>query len=161
MTEIVVYIRKYYFNLNQSIMRFNLKTPIKLTMLLLAMTFVKLSFAQEATPQQIDQRIYQIIQNTSAERIEADIRTLANFGTRNTFSDTVSNTRGIGAARRWIKAEFEKISAECDNCLEVFYQKDFVEKTEGSQVPHSAWIVNVVAVLRGTGLSRFICDDVR
>lgn len=131
-------------------MSFNYKTPMKLTMLLLALTIVNFSFAQESTPPQIDQRIYQIIENTSADRIEADIRTLANFGTRNTFSDTVSNTRGIGAARRWIKAEFEKISAECGDCLEVFYQKDFVEKTEGSRVPHSAWIVNVVAVLRGT-----------
>lgn len=131
-------------------MPFNYKTSIKLTMLLLAMTIVNLSIGQESTPPQIDQRIYQIIENTSADRIEADIRTLANFGTRNTFSDTVSNTRGIGAARRWIKAEFEKISADCGDCLEVFYQKDFVEKTEGSRVPHSAWIVNVVAVLRGT-----------
>jgi len=119
-------------------------------MLLLTLLIVNVSFAQELTPPQIDQRIYQIIENTSADRIEADIRTLANFGTRNTFSDTVSNTRGIGAARRWIKAEFEKISSECGNCLEVFYQKDFVEKTEGSRVPHSTWIVNVVAVLRGT-----------
>ena len=131
-------------------MSFNYKTAMKLTMLLLALTIVNFSFAQESTPPQIDQRIYQIIENTSADRIEADIRTLANFGTRNTFSDTVSNTRGIGAARRWIKAEFEKISVECGDCLEVFYQKDFVEKTEGSRVPHSAWIVNVVAVLRGT-----------
>jgi len=131
-------------------MPFSYKTPIKLTMLLLTLLIVNVSFAQELTPPQIDQRIYQIIENTSADRIEADIRTLANFGTRNTFSDTVSNTRGIGAARRWIKAEFEKISSECGNCLEVFYQKDFVEKTEGSRVPHSTWIVNVVAVLRGT-----------
>jgi peptidase M28-like protein len=131
-------------------MPFSYKTPIKLTMLLLVMSIVNFSIAQDAAPPQIDQRIYQIIDNTSADRIEADIRTLANFGTRNTFSDTVSNTRGIGAARRWVKSEFEKISAECGNCLEVFYQKDFVEKTEGSRVPHSAWIVNVVAVLRGT-----------
>ena len=98
-------------------MSFNYKTAMKLTMLLLALTIVNFSFAQESTPPQIDQRIYQIIENTSADRIEADIRTLANFGTRNTFSDTVSNTRGIGAARRWIKAEFEKISAECGDCL--------------------------------------------
>ena len=131
-------------------MRFSSKTPIKLTMLLLAMIFVNISFAQESSPPQIDQRIYQIIENTSADRIEADIRKLANFGTRNTFSDTVSNTRGIGAARRWIKAEFEKISAECGNCLEVFYQKDLVKKVDGGRVPHDAWIVNVVAVLRGT-----------
>ena len=53
---------------------------------------------------QTDTRIYNIIENSSAERIEKDIRTLANFGTRHTLSDTVSQTRVIGAARRWIKA---------------------------------------------------------
>ena len=36
----------------------------------------------------------------SAQRIEKDIRTLADFGTRHTLSDTVSHVRGIGAARR-------------------------------------------------------------
>ena len=72
------------------------------------------------------------------------------FGTRNTFSDTVSDKRGIGAARRWIKSEFEKISADCDNCLEVFYQKDFVTKEGNSRVPKDAWVVNVVAIQKGT-----------
>ncbi|MBT8297219.1 MAG: peptidase M28, partial [Maribacter sp.] len=51
---------------------------------------------------QTDSRIYEIINAVSAERIEADITKLANFGTRHTLSDTVSQTRGIGAARRWI-----------------------------------------------------------
>ena len=106
--------------------------------------------AQQTAPPQTDARFYDIVQSASPDRIEADIRKLISFGTRNTFSDTVSQTRGIGAARRWIFSEFEKISKECGGCLEVFYQKDFVEKTEGSRVPHSAWIVNVVAVLRGT-----------
>lgn len=106
-------------------------------------------YSQQAPPA-IDTRIYEIVENVSAERIEADIRTLANFGTRNTFSDTVSNTRGIGAARRWIKAEFEKISAECGGCLEVFYQRDLVTTEMGNRIPKDAYIVNVVAVLRGT-----------
>src|SRR4029079_10818584 len=47
----------------------------------------------------------------SAERIEARIRKLVSFGTRNSLSGTDSATRGIGAARRWIKAELEKCSA--------------------------------------------------
>ncbi|HAA16392.1 MAG TPA: peptidase M28 [Cytophagales bacterium] len=97
-----------------------------------------------------DSRMYDIIEAVSAERIEADIRTLAGFGTRNTFSDTVSDTRGIGAARRWIKAEFDKISADCNGCLEVFYQKDLVTKEGNDRVPHDAWVVNVVAIQRGT-----------
>lgn len=98
---------------------------------------------------QIDTRIYDIINGVSAERIEKDIRILANFGTRNTFSDTVSNTRGIGAARRWIKSEFDRISKECKNCLEVFYQKDYVTTNEGERVPKDTWIVNVAAIQRG------------
>lgn len=108
------------------------------------------SFAQQAVPPQTDLRMYDIINAVSAERLENDIRILANFGTRNTFSDTVSNTRGIGAARRWIKAEFDKISKACNNCLEVFYQKDLVTKEGNPRVPKDAWVVNVVAIQRGT-----------
>ena len=99
---------------------------------------------------QTDQKIYNIINSVSSERIEADITTLANFGTRNTFSDTVSNTRGIGAARRWIKSEFETISKDCNSCLNVFYQKDFVKAEGNDRVPKDTWIVNVAAVQKGT-----------
>ncbi|PRX51926.1 M28 family metallopeptidase [Salegentibacter salegens] len=104
----------------------------------------------QQTNAQTDQRIYEIIENVSADSIEADIRKLAGFGTRNTFSDTVSDTRGIGAARRWIKSEFDNISNNCDNCLDVFYQKDFVTTEDGERIPHDAWVVNVVAVQKGT-----------
>ena len=110
--------------------------------------YILLSFliSSLATIAQTDKRIYEIIQNTSAKNIEADITTLVNFGTRNTFSDTISNTRGIGAARRWIKKEFDKISENCNNCLEVFYQKDFVTAEGKKSVPKDTWVVNVVAV---------------
>ena len=99
---------------------------------------------------QTDEKIYDIIHAISAERIKSDVKTLTQFGTRNTFSDTISNTRGIGAARRWIKSTFESISKDCNNCLEVFYQKDFVTKKGNSRVPHDAWVVNVVAIKKGT-----------
>ncbi|TWO31976.1 M28 family peptidase [Seonamhaeicola sediminis] len=95
-------------------------------------------------------QLYNIIDSISAKRIEKDIQTLVDFGTRNTFSDTLSNTRGIGAARRWIKSEFESISKACNKCLEVFYQKVFVTKEGHSRVPHDAWVINVVAIQRGT-----------
>ncbi|MBE7640155.1 M28 family peptidase [Salegentibacter sp. BLCTC] len=104
----------------------------------------------QQTNAQTDQRIYDIIENVSADSIEANIRKLAGFGTRNTFSDTVSDTRGIGAARRWIKSEFDYLSKNCDNCLDVFYQKDFVTTADGDRIPHDAWVVNVVAVQKGT-----------
>ncbi len=95
-------------------------------------------------------RIYDIINSISSERIEADITKLAGFGTRNTFSDTLSNTRGIGAARRWIKSEFESISEACNNCLNVFYQKDLVKAEGNRRIPMDTWIVNVAAVQKGT-----------
>ncbi|NNG10027.1 MAG: peptidase M28, partial [Arenibacter sp.] len=77
---------------------------------------------------QTDPRIYDIIDDVSAERIKKDISTLVDFGTRHTLSDTLSNNRGIGAARRWIKNEFSTISKGCNDCLEVSYQRNFVEK---------------------------------
>ena len=61
--------------------------------------------------------------NISEDRLKNDIQTLVNFGTRHTHSDTISETRGIGAARRWIKKEFELISNDCGECLEVFFKK--------------------------------------
>jgi Zn-dependent M28 family amino/carboxypeptidase len=94
-------------------------------------------------------QIYGIINSISAERIEKDITTLTNFGTRHTLSDTTSNTRGIGAARRWIKSEFESISNDCANCLEVSYQKNFIEKDD-KRIVNDVWIVNVLAIQRGT-----------
>jgi hypothetical protein len=115
------------------------------------------SLLTTVTFSQTDGRIYDIIESVSSERLQKDITTLANFGTRNTFSDTVSNTRGIGAARRWIKSEFETISKECKNCLQVFYQKDYVTTNVGERVPKDSWIVNVVAIQKGTKYpNRFI-----
>lgn len=106
---------------------------------------------------QVDLRVYDIINAVSEERIKEDITTLANFGTRNTFSDTISNTRGIGAARRWIKEEFETISKTCNNCLDVFYQKDFVTKEGNNRVPKDAWVVNVVAIQKSkTPSNRYV-----
>ena len=96
--------------------------------------YLLLSLASLSGFSQVDTRLYDIINNVSEERIKNDITKLAGFGTRHTLSDTLSDTRGIGAARRWIKNEFDKISQECGNCLEVFYQKDFVKKGTGARI---------------------------
>jgi hypothetical protein len=99
-------------------------------------------------PPQVDPRIYDIVSAPSAQRLEADVEALVGFGTRNTFSDTLSETRGIGAARRWIKSQFDQISADCGGCLEVSYQRMLVPAS--GRVPEDTWIVNVVAIQRGT-----------
>lgn len=91
--------------------------------------------------------LQEIANSTSAERIEQDIIKLVGFGTRHTLSDTVSDTRGIGAARRWIKEEFEKISEECGDCLEVFYVRHMVDGE--NRIPKPVEVVSVVAVQKG------------
>jgi len=106
---------------------------------------------------QTDSKIYDIIDSVSEERIRNDVKTLADFGTRHTLSDTISETRGIGAARRWIKSEFNTISSNCNGCLEVFYQKNLVPKGDNSRIVNDVWVVNVVAIQRGTKFpNRFI-----
>ena len=112
--------------------------------------FTLLSSATLTLSAQTDKRLYDISEAISAERIQSDIKTLTEFGTRHTLSDTVSKKRGIGAARRWIKAEFEQISKDCGDCLEVFYQKTLVEKGTNERIIHDVEVVNVVAIKRGT-----------
>ncbi len=97
---------------------------------------------------QDQQPLHAIAAAVKAERIQADIETLVGFGTRHTLSDTVSDTRGIGAARRWIKAEFEKISADCGGCLEVYYQSRVISGTP--RIPDPVEVVSVIAVQRGS-----------
>lgn len=83
----------------------------------------------------------------SAQRIEADIRTLVGFGTRHTLSDTRSSKRGIGAARRWIRSEFERISAQCGGCLEVMEVSGTISGEK--RIPDPVEVVNVIAIQRG------------
>ena len=104
---------------------------------------ISLAFGQQ------DARMYDIIEAVSANRIITDVETLANFGTRHTLSDTLSETRGIGAARRWIKKSFTQISADCGNCLEVFEQKNMF-KADGRRLTRDVWINNIVAIQRGS-----------
>jgi len=105
------------------------------------------SASSEAAPPSSQPLLYDIGRAPSAARIEADVRTLVAFGTRHTLSDTKSKTRGIGAARRWVHAEFERISAQCGGCLEVL---DVSETITGEpRVPGPTEVVNVIAIQRG------------
>lgn len=84
----------------------------------------------------------------SAADIERDIRTLVGFGTRHTLSETASETRGIGAARRWVFDEFSRISKACGGCLEVRYVSGTVQGE--TRIPGPVEVVSVVAIQRGT-----------
>jgi len=93
------------------------------------------------------QKLHDISSKISDKNIEKDIRTLVGFGTRHTLSETASDTRGIGTARRWIKAEFEKISKDCNGCLEVYFQKETIKDTP--RIKDATEVVSVIAIQRG------------
>lgn len=103
--------------------------------------------SQDAPPSEV-QKIYDIAVAPSPERIRSDIQTLVDFGTRHTLSETESDTRGIGAARRWIFNEFEKISADCGGCLEVMYVSDTIEGE--TRIPEPTEVVSVLAIQKGS-----------
>ncbi|MDQ3027076.1 MAG: M20/M25/M40 family metallo-hydrolase [Pseudomonadota bacterium] len=89
--------------------------------------------------------IEKIVADVSARRIEATIRKLVSFGTRNSLSDPEHPSRGIGAARRWIFEEMRRCGSER---LEVAFDEHLVEP--GPRIAKPTRIVNVVATLPGT-----------
>ena len=99
-----------------------------------------------------DPQIAAALLQISAQRIQANIEKLVSFGTRSTISaqDPASITAGhsIGAAREWIKSEFERYSKDCGGCLEVKTDSFSEEPTE--RIPKATEITNVYAVLKGT-----------
>ncbi len=83
-----------------------------------------------------------------AAELKSTITHLVGFGTRHTMSDATSPTRGIGAARRWVKSRFDDIGAACGGCLTVVTPEQTVT---GERVPTPTLIQNVMGIQRGTG----------
>ena len=95
-----------------------------------------------------DPEIVKMVREVSAKNIEATIRKLVSFGTRNTLSSQDDPKRGIGASRDWIYGEFQRISSDCGGCLQVSKQS-FVQP-KANRVPEPTTLTNVIAVLKGT-----------
>ena len=92
-----------------------------------------------------------VLADISAQRIEQRIRTLVDFGTRHTASETASDTRGIGAAPRWIERELRACSRDTGGALQV-QMRSHVEPA-GRRLSKPTEIVNVVATLPGASAS--------
>ena len=92
--------------------------------------------------------IEKMLTEVSAARIEARIRKLAGFGTRNTLSETESETRGIGAARRWIKRELDECSKASGGRLDVAFDAHIAPVSPRIAKPTE--LINVVATLHGS-----------
>ncbi|MBX9614107.1 MAG: M20/M25/M40 family metallo-hydrolase [Caulobacteraceae bacterium] len=107
------------------------------------------SAASAQTPATTDHPLlHQLPTAVSADRLRADVEAMVSFGTRHTLSETASDTRGVGAARRWVEREFQSISRDCGGCLQVVLPAQTV--TALPRIPNPTEVVNVVAIQRGT-----------
>ena len=96
-----------------------------------------------------DPEIKKMVSEVSATNMEATINKLVSFGTRHTLSDTKSNTRGIGAAQRWVKAEFDKYALASNGRLTAKIDY-FTVKADGKRIVTDSQLGNVMATLKGT-----------
>src|SRR5881275_1141880 len=110
----------------------------------------KREFPQPKLP--ADPKIAAALKEISPQQIQGTIEKLVSFGTRLTLSaqdpGSIAAGHGIGAAREWIKSEFDRYSHDCGGCLEV--RTDTFTQPAADRIPKPTEIANVYAVLRGT-----------
>ena len=92
-------------------------------------------------------QISKIVAEVDPRNIENTIRKLVSFGTRNTLSDQNNPNRGIGAARDWLYAEFQKAAAASGGRMTV--EKQTFEQPKAVRVPQPTMLTNIVATLKG------------
>ena len=115
---------------------------------LAAVTLTLVATSVQAQPQPTEHALlHQIAAEVSAERQHAIIAKLVSFGTRHTLSDTKSDTRGIGAARRWVAGQFAAMSKDCGGCLTVETPSQVFT---GRRIPQPTEVMDVLAIQRGT-----------
>lgn len=95
-----------------------------------------------------DPVIHEMLAEVSEQNIRSHVRRLAEFGTRHTLSETDSDTRGIGAARRWIHQQFESYRTKSGDRLRVELQS-FIQPADGRRITRDVEIINVIATLPG------------
>jgi Zn-dependent M28 family amino/carboxypeptidase len=114
--------------------------------------FVAALLAGQNSPAYVDPQIKGALNEISAGQIQSNIEKLVSFQTRSTLSAqdpaSIAAGRGIGAAREWIKSEFERYSRECAGCMEV--KTDSFTQPVGQRIPSPTRLTNVYAVLKGT-----------
>lgn len=75
-------------------------------------------------------------------KLRATVERLVSFGTRHTASSATDPKRGIGAARNWTAAAFEKLGLTVDRPARRF---------DGPRAPNGVIVENVLGIQRGTG----------
>ncbi|RDV14360.1 M20/M25/M40 family metallo-hydrolase [Pontibacter diazotrophicus] len=111
------------------------------------LTSPTLSIAQEPVRQ--DDEIKQMVNQLSAQNLEQLVQRMVDFGTRHTLSTTTSKKEGIGAAREWVKSEFEQYAKASNGRMTVEMDR-FIVKADGRRIPQDVEMANVMAILKGT-----------
>jgi hypothetical protein len=120
---------------------------ILFTVLLSVLSLPGSNAQQVQVSSKLNPQIEKIVSEISAKNIEASIRKLVSFGTRHTMSSQDDPNRGIGAARRWIKAEMDRYSQESGGRL-IVTEDEFMQPPSG-RITKETKLVNVVATLPG------------
>lgn len=107
------------------------------------------AFSQSTVIIQKDPQIEKMVSEVSADSLQATIKQLVSFGTRNTLSSTTDPKRGIGAARNWILSRFNSFAAASGGRLTARLDTS-TYVADGRRVDVTTVLANVVATLRGT-----------
>ena len=99
------------------------------------------------TPSDDHALLRQVVSEVSQDQLHSTIQHLVGFGTRHTMSDTRSNRRGIGAARRWVASQFQAMSRQCGGCLQIEMPS---QSFTGDRLPTPTEVMDVLAIQRGT-----------
>jgi hypothetical protein len=102
---------------------------------------------QLASANPFNESLCDIVEAPKADSLLQLIETLASFGTRHTWSDTISSQRGIGAARRWAFERFTAISQRRNGRLLPAYLSFDINNNNCGALADTK---NVLAVLPGS-----------
>jgi Zn-dependent M28 family amino/carboxypeptidase len=104
--------------------------------------------AADVPPAPAPAGLSELIDAISTDELHSTIAKLVGFGTRHTLSDTKSDKRGIGAARRWVKSRFEALAKDCGGCLQIETPAQTV--SDGKRILQPTEVMDVIAIQRGT-----------
>lgn len=124
-----------------------LKCQWIIAVLIVALPALAAAPVSNAPPSNVHPELHMIAQAISPDELHATIAKLVSFGTRSTLSDTRSDTRGIGAARRWVESRFGQISNDCGGCLQIVTPS---QTFTGERTPKGGVeVMDIVAIQRG------------
>ena len=96
--------------------------------------------------------VHDLIGKVEQSRERRSVERLASFGTRHSLSEAGSETRGIGAASRWLGEEADALTRLPGSRLVAFEDRFTAEP--GPRIPKPVEMVNIGVLLPGMDLSR-------